>query len=117
MNRILRGLAEAYVPDAGDRARMFALVYLSAGDAVINTWSSKVAFPTWRPVTAINQGDSDPDPRTVGDTSWQPLINTPNYPDHSSGANALVGGSMKMLSLIFGTDDVTFTVTSLNPNA
>jgi hypothetical protein len=117
MNRTLRGLAEAYVPDAGDRARMFALVYLSSADAVINTWASKVTFPTWRPITAINQGNSDPDPRTIGDTAWQPLINTPNYPDHSSGANAFVGGSMKMLSLIFGTDDVTFTVTSLNPNA
>jgi hypothetical protein len=117
MNRTLRSLCEAYVPDSGDRARMLALVYLSAADAVINTWSSKLAFPTWRPITAINLGDSDPDPRTIGDTTWQPLINTPNYPDHSSGANAFVGGSMKMLSLFFGRDDLPFTVTSLNPNA
>jgi hypothetical protein len=117
MNRTLRSLCESYVPDSGDRARMLALVYLSAADAVINTWSSKLAFPTWRPITAINLGDSDPDPRTIGDTTWEPLINTPNYPDHSSGANAFVGGSMKMLSLFFGRDDLPFTVTSLNPNA
>jgi len=117
MNRTLRGLATANMSNSGDRARMFALVYLAAADGLINTWSSKLAFPTWRPVTAIVQGANDPDPRTIGDMNWQPLINTPNYPDHSSGANGFVGGSMKMLSLIFGTDDVTFTVTSLNPNA
>lgn len=117
LNRTLRGLATANMSNSGDRARMFALVYMAGTDGLINTWSSKLAFPTWRPITAINQGNSDPDPRTIGDTSWQPLINTPNYPDHSSGANALVGGSMKMLSLIFGTDDITFTVTSQNPNA
>lgn len=117
MNRTLRGLATANMSNSGDRARMFALVYLAGTDGFINTWSSKLAFPTWRPVTFIVQGNSDPDPRTIGDANWQPLINTPNYPDHSSGANAFVGGSMKMLSLIFGTDDVTFTVTSLNPNA
>ena len=30
---------------------------------------------------------------------------------------ALVSGVMKMLALYFGTDNVTFTVTSNNPNA
>src|SRR5205809_7508487 len=38
-------------------------------------------------------------------------------PIYSSGANALVSGVMKMLALYFGTDDVTFSVTSTNPNA
>ena len=38
-------------------------------------------------------------------------------PDHSSGANGLVSGAMKMLSLYFGTDKMTFTVTSANTNA
>jgi hypothetical protein len=86
-------------------------------DALINTWTGKLEYPTWRPITAIREGDFDGDPKTVGDANWQPLINTPNYPDHSSGANALVSGAMQMFALYFGTDEVTFTVTSANPNA
>jgi hypothetical protein len=117
LHRVVRGLAETHVDNSADRARLFALVWLGAADGVITTWTGKLQHPTWRPITAINQGDFDGDPKTSGDINWQPLINTPNYPDHSSGANALVSGVMKMLALYFGTDEVTFTVTSTNPNA
>jgi hypothetical protein len=117
VNRIVRNVSETYLTSSGDRARLFALVWLGATDALINTWAGKLEHPTWRPITAINEGDSDGDPKTIGDVNWRPLINTPNYPDHSSGANALVSSAMKMFSLYFGTDDVTFTVTSNNPNA
>jgi hypothetical protein len=117
LNRAVRSLAETQLDSSGDRARLFALVWLGAADDLINTWTGKLEYPTWRPITAINEGDIDGDPATIGDVSWQPLINTPNYPDNSSGANALVSGVMKMLSLYFGTDEVTFTVISTNPNA
>ena len=117
MNRIVRNVAETHVESSADRARLFALVWLGVADALINTWTGKLEYPTWRPITAINEGDFDGDPKTVGDANWQPLINTPNYPDHSSGANALVSGTMQMFALYFGTDEVTFTVTSANSNA
>lgn len=117
VNRVIRNVSETYVNSSADRARLFALVWLGAADALINTWTGKLQYPTWRPITAINEGDFDGDPKTIGDVNWQPLINTPNYPDHSSGANALVSGVMKMFALYFGTDEVTFTVTSANPNA
>ena len=117
LNRAVRGLSEAHLDSSGDRARLFALVWIGAADSLITTWTGKLQYPTWRPITAINEGDFDGDPKTIGDANWQPLINTPNYPDHSSGANALVSGVMKMLALYFGTDAVTFTVTSTNPNA
>lgn len=117
VHRLVRHVAETYVDSSADRARLFALVWLGAADSLINTWSGKLQYPTWRPITAINEGDFDGDPKTIGDVNWQPLINTPNYPDHSSGANALVSGVMQMLALYFGTDEVNFTVTSANPNA
>jgi hypothetical protein len=117
MNRVVRNVAQTQVESSADRARLFALVWLGAADALINTWTGKLEYPTWRPITAIREGDFDGDPKTTGDANWQPLINTPNYPDHSSGANALVSGVMKMFALYFGTDEVTFTVTSANSNA
>ena len=117
VNEVLHGLSQAHLDSSADRARLFALVWLGAADGLIKTWTGKLEYPTWRPITAINQGDFDGDPKTIGDVNWQPLINTPNYSDHSSGANMLISGVMKMLTLFFGTDNLTFTVTSNNPNA
>jgi hypothetical protein len=117
MNRILRGIAETQLENSGDRARLLALAWLNGADAIINVWFSKLEYPTWRPITFIREGDADGNPHTLGDTNWQPLINTPNYPDHCSGANAFVSGTMQLLKLFFATDGVTFTVTSANANA
>ena len=117
INDVLRSLSQTHLDTSADRARLFALVWLSSSDALISTWNSKLEFPTWRPVTAIREGDLDGNPKTMGDPNWQPLINTPNYPEHCSGANCLVGGSMQMLALFFGTDQITFTVSTTNPNA
>jgi hypothetical protein len=117
INDVLRALSEAHVDSSADRARLFALTWLAAADALINTWNNKMFFPTWRPITAIREGDNDGNPKTVGDPNWQPLINTPNYPEHCSGANGFIASTTKMMSLFFRTDHMTFTVTTTNPNA
>ena len=117
MNRLVRSLAESELDNSADRARLFALVWLTAADGVITTWHAKISYPSWRPITFIREGENDGNKHTKGDPNWQPLINTPNYPDHSSGANALVSGVTKMLALYFGGDKMNFTITSLNPNA
>jgi hypothetical protein len=117
VNRMLRDVAETQVDNSADRARMFALAWLAAADGLINAWTSKLQYPTWRPITAIREGDADGNPRTIGDSTWQPLINTPNYPDQCSGANTLVGSVTEILKGFFGTDQVTFKVTSNHPNA
>ena len=116
-NRAVRDLAAAHVSNIGDSARLFALVNLSMADAIITAWDTKVAYNFWRPITAIRLGDDDTNPRTVGDPEWQPLINTPNYPDYTSGANNVTGAATRALALYFGTDEMTFTVTTTNPLA
>jgi hypothetical protein len=116
-NRVVRELAEAHVRNIGDSARLFALVSLSAADAQITSWDSKVAYNFWRPITAIRLGDTDDNPRTKVDPDWQPLINTPNYPDYTSGANNVTGAATRALALFFGADEMTFTVTTTNPMA
>jgi hypothetical protein len=111
-NRALRAVATTYVNTIGDSARLFALANLSAADAIITAWNTKNRFPNWRPITAIQEGDNDRNRRTVGDRTWLPLINTPNYPDHSSGANNVSAAFTRALALFFGTEQVTFSVTS-----
>jgi len=116
-NRVVREVAAAHVSNIGDSARLFALVNLSMADAIITAWDTKVAYNFWRPITAIRLGDDDTNPRTVGDPNWQPLINTPNYPDYTSGANNVTGAATRALALYFGTDEMTFVVTTTNPMA
>jgi hypothetical protein len=115
-NRAARAIAIQRVRRIGDNARLFALINLSVADAVITAWDSKKYYFFWRPVTAIQEGENDGNPNTPGDPDWQPLINTPNYPDYTSGANNVTGAVTKTLELFFGTDRMTFEVTSLAPN-
>jgi hypothetical protein len=109
-NRALRDIAAARTHNIGDNARLLALGTLAIADAVITAWDSKKHFPFWRPITAIREGDNDGNPRTAGDPNWEPYLNTPNYPDYSSGFNNVVGAMTGILALYFGTDRMTFTV-------
>jgi hypothetical protein len=113
-NRVARDVAAAEGLNSSDRSRLFALVTLSVADAAITAWDSKVAYNFWRPLTAIRLGNDDGNPDTVGDPTWQPLVNTPNYSDHTSGANNATGAATRTLALFFGTDEKTFTVFTTN---
>ncbi len=68
----------------------------------------------WRPITAIQEGNNDGNPRTAGDPTWLPLIINPPYPDHTSGANCITAAATRALALFFGTDYMTFSVTTTN---
>jgi hypothetical protein len=114
-NRALQGIANTYLDNMGDSARLFALCSLAMADSVITSWDSKRYYNFWRPVTAIQQGDNDFNPSTKGDPDWLPLIVTPPYPDYTSGANSLSGAVTRMLHHFFGTDRLTFTLTSNIP--
>jgi hypothetical protein len=116
-NHALRDIAVAHIDNMGESARLFALANLAMADAAITAWDSKRHYVFWRPVSAIQEGDSDGNPRTAGDLAWQPLINTPNYPDYTSGANNLTGAVTRMLALFFGTNEMAFSVTTTNPAA
>ena len=114
-NQALRDIAAARVDDIADSARLFALADMAMADALVTCWNTKSYYVTWRPVTGIQEGNNDGNPWTVGDTSWLPLITTPNYPDLSSGANNVTGAVTRALALFFRTDHVTFSVTTTNP--
>lgn len=116
-NSALRGIATRYLHRTGDSARLFALANMATADAIISSWDSKTHYVFWRPVTAIVEADHDGNPETIADPTWQPLINTPNYPDYTSGANNVAGSMTRTLELFFGTDRVTFDVTTAVPLA
>jgi hypothetical protein len=116
-NRALGSIVDAGKMELGDSARLFALANLAAADAVIACWDSKRYFSFWRPVTAIRQAENDGNAETVVDAAWEPLIDTPNYPDYTSGANNVTAAMTTTLARFFGTDEFTFTVTTDVPLA
>jgi hypothetical protein len=113
-NQVLRELADAHVNKIAESARLFALAEMSMADALITAWNTKNYYAFWRPITAIQEGNRDGNPRTDGDSTWLPLIITPNYSDYTSGANNVTGAVTRALELFFGTDHMTFSVTTTN---
>ena len=114
-NQVPRNIAEAHLDNIGDTARLMALVTTAMADASIATWDTKNVFVFWRPITAIREGDNDGNPNTVGDPTWSPFITTPPYPDYASGANAITASASRSLALFFGSDEMSFSITTLNP--
>jgi VCPO second helical-bundle domain len=126
-NAIGRRFVNTLGLDMSDSARLFAMMDLSAADALITTWSDKYARNFWRPITAIRRADIDGNPDTVADPNWKPMFDptldptiggtgppliTPPYPDHPSGATAYASASMNALASFFGTDEMSFFATS-----
>lgn len=114
MNRVVRDLADAHVDNIADSSRLFALTSMSAADTSINVWNDKAFYVYWRPITAIQNGNIDGNPRTVGDPTWTSLIASPPYPDYTSGANGLSGSTLGALQHFFDTDKMDFSVTTTN---
>jgi hypothetical protein len=111
-NGVLRSIADAQRLNIGESARLFALANMAMADAGITAWDTKLHYVFWRPITAIQNGDNDGNPNTDGDPTWQPLIVTPPYPDYTSGANNVTGAITQILRSFFGTNDMTFSVTT-----
>jgi hypothetical protein len=111
VNRAFREIATAKGLSTAEQARLFAMTSFSSADALISCWDNKNAFLSWRPQTAINLGDSDGNPATVGDPNWKSLFPTPGYPDNPSGYNCFAAGMMNAGRAFFGTDFVSFSLT------
>ena len=114
MNSVVRAVALENVDNISDSSRLFALTSLSQADSAITVWNDKAFYVFWRPITAIQNGNADGNPWTVGDPAWTPLIATPPYPDYSSGANGLAGSTMRALRNFFNRDRMDFSITTTN---
>lgn len=115
-NQALRSIADMYVSDVGQTARLFALTAFAAADSQISVYEAKYHYNYWRPITAIQEGNNDRNPWTVADASWTPLIATPPYPDYSSGANCLTAAIATVVQKFFGTDRLKFSMWTTSPN-
>ena len=88
--------------DLPQAARLLAQVNLAIGDAAISVYNAKNHYDTWRPITAIQQADTDGNPDTSADPTWQPLLATPPFQEYPSAHTALSGSAAAVLAHEFG---------------
>jgi membrane-associated phospholipid phosphatase len=102
-NKIAQTVATEQGLSLVDDARLFALVNIAAADAIISCWDAKYTYSFWRPVTAIRAGDTDGNLDTDPDTSWSPLLVTPNFPSYTSAHSTVSAAAAGVLTALFGT--------------
>jgi len=110
--RMLRKKAIEQNLGLGDTARLFAMTYAAAADAIIGCYNAKYHYSFWRPITAIPNGDIDGNPATVADSGWKPLATTPNHPEYPSAHSCLTGAVAETLKGYFGTPNLEISLYS-----
>lgn len=112
--------------DLHENARMYALASTALADAGIVAWDAKFLYDFWRPVTGIRDADLDGNPDTIADPTWTPLGApgglhpdgstipdfTPPFPTYISGHATFGGALFGSLESFYGTDDISFSLTS-----
>ncbi len=76
----------------------YTRVAISLFDAFISCWDEKYRSNLIRPETVIN---------TYIDESWLPVLQTPPFPEHTSGHSVISGASAVALTELYG-DNFTF---------
>jgi hypothetical protein len=112
-NRNLLRLAQQRGLGSLQTVRMLAMAHVSGGDAMIACFDAKYHYLSWRPVQAIQRADTDGNPLTVADPTWQPLRPTPNHPEYPSAHACHTTAVTVALEKFFGTTAVPFSLDSL----
>lgn len=113
--RIAGIVAAQYGLDLWENARLYALLSTAQADALIASQDSKLAYPFWRPVTAIREADTDGNPNTEADPTWTSYMITPPYPDFTSAHAAVDGAAAEVFVRFFRTDRANFSLTTTLP--
>jgi hypothetical protein len=79
---------------------------VALGDAFIGCWYVKYEYDYIRPITVI---------REMIDPNWQPVVNTPPFPEYASGHSVQSGAAAAVLSQIFG-ENFAFTDEAPSPD-
>jgi membrane-associated phospholipid phosphatase len=78
---------------AEEAARVMLLMSAAQADAFIATWGYKYKYTLIRPRTYI---------RRVMDSTWEPLIPTPPFPEYPSGHSAVSAAAASVLTDLLG---------------
>jgi hypothetical protein len=102
--------------NAVQAARLFAMGNLVGADALIACFDAKYTYLSWRPQFAIPGGESDGNPKTIGDPAWKPLLGAPPHPEYPSGHGCLTAAEAEVLATFLGTNRIELDLSSTAPN-
>jgi len=107
-------VARAVIPQGYtlvDTAWLFALINFAGCDALIVSMDSKFAYNLWRPYHAVRLADTDGNPDTVADPTWNSLFPAPRFQEYVSNHGTLTAAVMRVLARVLG-DEHTFILGS-----
>lgn len=96
---IVHQVASKEKSDYFTTANAYTLTSMAMFDAIIAAWHVKYKTDLVRPVTFIQENI---------DSEWTPVLQTPPFPEYTSGHSATSASAAEILSHIFG-DNYTFT--------
>jgi hypothetical protein len=94
---------EGTTSSLSDTARLYARVGLGLADAVRSSWSAKYQNAHWRPFHAIREADSDGNPATAQDATWEPRIfpSIGGSPEWNSGTSTFAGAASEVIGWFY----------------
>src|SRR5258705_1353606 len=107
-SRIARAVSIKKGLNLWENARLFGLLNMALADGYIAMVATKNHYNYWRPVTAIQTGETDGNPDTTGNPTWTPLRATPPDQDYASGHAIEGGAAAEVLKQVFGSDQISF---------
>jgi hypothetical protein len=116
-NRIGRIIAAKRGLDRWEHARLLGLLNAVVADGYIAGADTRYLYNFWRPVSAIRAEDADGNDATVADPGWETFMNTPPLPEYPSTHSVCGGAAATVMARFFGTDQMSFTMTSGPPFA
>jgi hypothetical protein len=102
-----RQLSAAKNLSLAENARLFALLNMGIANTFIIDWDAKFTYNSWRPVTAIRNGDQDGNDATERDAGWTSLNANPMHPEYPSQAAIIAGVSIGIVEAVFGANPST----------
>ncbi len=94
--------AEKAKADYGTTVYAYAITAIAQFDAFIECWDQKYRTNTIRPETVINK---------YFDPNWQPLLQTPPFPEYTCGHSTVSSANAEALTHVFG-DNFAYTDTT-----
>jgi membrane-associated phospholipid phosphatase len=88
--------------DAVKAAQTYALTALALFEAFISVFETKYLYVYIRPISAIN---------SMIDAKWEPFLQTPPFPEYTSGHSTITGSAATVLTNLYG-NNFAFTDTS-----
>jgi PAP2 superfamily len=101
-NPVARQLASERRESLNTAARLFALLNMAMNDALIAVMDTKYHYTFWRPETAIRAADTDGNPKTEPDASFEPFITTPCHPSYPSAHASLSHAASAVVERFYG---------------